>query len=287
MKKLMLSLFIALGISGCSLNNDDMNVDCGAYTDLAFTGFPLPCNYTVKTLPTNPTAIVVASQEKLDQYFDKHSNSCSVAADPTIDFTKYYLVGIFAGIKSTDGYAIKITTVVENKCQVVINFYEKSPLSGENITAAPSYPSDYILIPKTTKQILFNKTTESSDNAVIGTYGTANTFYQINDFNYLKFLNVVTGKFNFNEYQYNVTPKRGEYTAFLKTVPTEILNLKGQTKTYGTPDPANAGNVYFELRQGSSVTKIYIDANDTPDQNTEIKIFKKAIKDKFSAATPN
>ena len=68
---------------------------------------------------------------------------------------------------------------------------------------------------------------------------------------------------------------------FLKNVPNEILNLKGQTKTYGTPDSADQGGVYFELHQGAYTTKIYIDNNDTADQSAEIKVFKKAIKDKI------
>ena len=99
MKKLMLSLFIAFGFSACSLSNDDMNVDCGVNTEVAFTGFPLLCNYSVKNLPTNPTAIVVNTTEKMETYFTKHENTCTVPSDPNIDFTQKFLVGIFAGAK--------------------------------------------------------------------------------------------------------------------------------------------------------------------------------------------
>jgi hypothetical protein len=289
MKKLMLSLFIAFGFSACSLNDDISQDTCGDYANVAFSGFPLSCNYTVKNLPVNPTAIIANTQEKMDSYFTKHTNSCPNPSDPNIDFTKNFLVGIFSGQKSTSGYGIKITTIVENSCQIVVNFYEHGPQSGEAITQTPTNPSDFVLIPKTTKPIYFNKTVESPDKIVIGNFdgectGTAcQQFYQLNDFNVLNFLNVVYGSYDFAQYKYNATAKRGDYTLFLKSVPAEILNIKGQTKTYGSPDTGDKKGVYFELRQAAVVTKIYIDNDDTEDQSAEIKAFKKAIQDKITA----
>ena len=295
MKKLVLSLFIAFGISGCSLGNDDMNVDCGANTDLSFTGFPLLCNYAIKTLPgssslpNNTIGLVVNTQEKMDMYFTKHENSCPVASDPNIDFTKNFLVGLLAGQKPSSGYQIKITSIVENNCEIIINFYEKTPQPDEIVTQTSTYPSDFILIPTTTKAIFFNRTIESTDNIVIGSFSGKCTgadcqkFFQVNDYNILKFLNVAVDKYDFSQYKYTATGKRGDYAALLKNVPTEILNLKGQTKTYGTPDSADQGGIYFELTQGLTVTKVYIDNNDTDDQSTEIKLFKKAIQDKITS----
>ncbi|KUJ61776.1 hypothetical protein AR687_11190 [Flavobacteriaceae bacterium CRH] len=283
MKKLMLGLFIAFGFSACSIGNDDLNVDCGASVDVPFTGFPLLCNYSAKTLPNNPLAILVNSQEKMDANFTKHANSCPVATDPNIDFTKTYLVGIFAGVKPTSGYEIKMTSMIENNCEIVINFYEKSPQAGESITQTPTYPSDFILIPKTSKPIIFNRTNESSDNIIIGNIGSIRNFYQLNDFNILKFLNVADGSYTFEQYKYTNTTKRGEYNLFLKNVPAEILALKGQTKTYGSPDDADQGGVYFQIRQAGAITTIFIDNNDTADQTDAVKAFKKAIQDKITS----
>lgn len=284
----MLSLFIAFGFSACSLSNDEVSTDCGTDVDATFTGFPLLCNYSVKTLPTNPVAIFAASQEKMDQYFTKHENTCGVASDPTIDFSKNMLVGVFAGAKPTTGYTIKMTSMIENNCEILINFYESGPQTGEAISQTPTYPSDFILIPKTTKPIIFNRTLETGNNVVIGTYSSKCTgadcqkFFQINDSSILKYLNVVVGKYEFEQYRYTNSNKKGDYTAFLKTVPTEILNLKGQSKTYGTPDSADQGGIYFQLRQGAVVTKVYIDKNDTADQSAEIIAFKKTITDKIT-----
>lgn len=289
MKKIILSLFIAFGFSACSLSNDDLNVDCGVNTNVAFTGFPLLCNYAVKNLPTNASAIVVNSTEKMESYFTKHANTCTVPSDPNIDFNQKYLIGLFAGAKPTSGYSIKITGIVENNCQMVVNFYEKGPQTGEPITSTPTYPSDFILIPKTSKPIIFNRTTESADNIIIGSYNAkcsttdCQKFFQINNYNIQSFLNVVAGNYDFSQYKYSTTTKKDEYTLFLKSVPTEILNLKGQTKTYGTPGSADQGGIYFQLTQGAVVTKIFIDPTDTADQSTEIKLFKKTIQDKITS----
>ncbi len=35
--------------------------------------------------------------------------------------------------------------------------------------------------------------------------------------------------------------------------------------------------------QGSVVTKVYIDPNDTEDQSSEVKLFKKTIQDKITS----
>jgi len=289
MKKLMLSLFIAFGFSACSLNNDDNYVDCGANTNVAFTGFPFYCNYSVKTQPNNAAVAVVATQEKMNELFPKHDNTCPVASDPNIDFTKQYLVAIFAGAKPTSGYTIKITSIVENNCEIVVNYYEKSPAPGENVNQAPTYPSDFVLIPKTSKGFIFIKANESPDTAIIGSFNNNCTgadcqkFFQVNDYSILKFLNVGANQYDFNQYKYTPTIKRGDYTILLKAVPAEILALKGQTKIYGAPDAADQGGVYFELRQGITVTKIYIDNNDTEDQSADIKAFKKLIQEKITS----
>ncbi|SEO38419.1 PrcB C-terminal [Flavobacterium sp. CF108] len=281
MKKLMLSLFIAFGFSACSLSNDDLNVDCGTNADLPFSGFPLLCNYSVKTFPNNPSALIITSQEKMDSYFTKHANTCTVASDPNINFSDNYMIALFAGVKPTNGYAIKITSIVQNNCEIIVNFYEKGPQTGETLTQTPTYPTDFILIPKTAKAILFNRTNESPDNIVIGSFGTTNDFFQINDYNVLKFLGVTTGNYEFEQYKYNAKTVRSEYTTLSKTIPTEITAIKGQTKTYGTPGAQ--GGVYFELRQGITVTKITIDNNDTADMSSEIKAFRMALKAKINS----
>lgn len=288
MKKLMLGLFVAFGISACSLGDDSKYTDCGANTVVEFTGFPFLCNYNIKTPPPTAAVTVVGSQLKMDDLFSKHANSCNVSSDPNIDFTKNYLVGVFAGPKPTTGFSLKITSIVENNCQIIVNYYEKSPAPGESVSQTTTNPFDIVIIPKTSKQFFFIKTNESPDNMIIGNYsnqctgGDCQKFFQINDYNTLKFLGVAAGQYDFSQYKYTPTIKKGEYTLLLKDVPGEILALKGQTKTYGTPNESAQGGVYFELNQSSVITRIYIDNNDTADQSAAIKTFKKIIQDKIT-----
>lgn len=285
----MLSLFIAFGLSACSLGGDDLNVDCGASQELTFTGFPLLCNYSIKATTDTPAAIIVASQEKMTTLFTKHDNTCPVASDPNIDFTKNMLVGVFAGLKPSSGYTIKMTSIVENKCEILISYYESTPQSGDGSVIAPTYPSDFIVIPRSSKTVIFKKTTETPDNIIIGSYfgqcsgSDCQNFYQLNDFNILKLLSTKSGNFSFDQSAYTAKTKRGEYTAFAKNIPAEIISIKGQTKTYGSPDAADQGGIFFQIKQGTSTTKIFIDNNDTADQSEEIKVFKKAIKDKITS----
>jgi len=289
MKKLMLGLFVAFGISACSLGDDTKYEDCGANTVIQFTGFPFLCNYSIKTPPPNPSVTVVATQTKMDNLFTKHPNSCAVASDPNIDFTTQYLVGVFAGPKPTTGYAIKITSIVENNCEIIVNYYEKIPSANETVSQVTTNPSDFVLIPKTAKGFIFIKTNESPDNIVIGNYSNQCTgadcqkFFQINDYNTLKFLNVAAGQYDFSQYKYTPTIKRGEYTLLLKDVPAEILALKGQTKTYGAPNESAQGGIYFELNQSGLITRVYIDNADTADQTAAVKAFKKLIQDKITS----
>lgn len=290
---MVLCLFVAFGFGACSLNPGEENDVCGIAANVPFSDFPLNCNYSVKNVPNNPAAIVINTQEKMDSFFIRHENTCPTPTNPIIDFTVSKLVGIFAGAKPTSGYSIKMTTVVENNCEIVIDFYEKTPLPNEVVTEATTHPSDFILIPKTNKPIYFNKVNKSPDNIIIGRfygYCVGNdclNFYQITDNNVLHFLNVVYGSYDFSKYGYNASAKKGEYTLLLNKVPAEIINLKGQTKTYGNPDSHDQGGVYFELRQGINTTKIFLDNDNTPDQNSEILLFKKAIQDKITALKTN
>jgi len=289
MKKLMFGLFVAFGISACSLGDDAKYADCGDNTIVEFTGFPLLCNYNVKTPPPTAAVAVVNTQKQMDALFEKHANSCAVSSDPNIDFTKNFLVGVFAGPKSTTGFALKITSIIENNCQIIVNYYEKSPAPGENVSQTTTNPFDVVLIPKTSKPFIFIKSNESADNMIIGNYSNQCTgadcqkFFQINDYNTLKFLNVAAGQYDFSQYKYTPTIKKGEYTLLLKDVPGEILALKGQTKTYGNPNESAQGGVYFELNQNAVITRVYIDNADTADQSAAIKAFKKVIQDKITS----
>jgi hypothetical protein len=292
MKKIILGLFVALGISSCSLNTDNNEYQsCGDYSNVIFSGFPLECNYTIKDMPATPMAVSIKTQEKMDSFFIKNTNPCPTPitpVNPNIDFTKNYLIGIFSGPKPTGGYEIKISSIVENTCEIIVQYYEKEPLPNEAGNTPATNPYDFVLIPKTNKPIYLNKVSQNKNFVIIGSYSGLCTgpdcqlFFNINNLNVLQYLNVVDGQYDFSKYNYQTLNKKGDYSDFVKLVPTEILNLGSGTKTYGSPDSADQGGIFFELNQGNKVTKVFIDNNNTPDQSPEIITFKKAIKDKIA-----
>jgi hypothetical protein len=47
------------------------------------------------------------------------------------------------------------------------------------------------------------------------------------------------------------------------------------------------GGLYFELRQGINTTKIFIDNDNTADQNAGVLLFKKTIQDKIAGLKTN
>jgi hypothetical protein len=290
MKKIILGLFVTFGISSCSLNSDDnYNYNnCGDLSNVAFTGFPLECNYTIKEIPTLPTALAIRTQEKMDSFFSKNPNPCPTPVNPNIDFTKNYLIGIFSGRKPSGGYEIKITSIVENSCDVIVQYYETEPNPNDVVNSVETNPYDFVLIPKTNKQILLNRVKQNKNFATIGSFSNQCTdvdcqqFYSINDVNIFHYLNVIPGDYYFNKYNRESLTKKGDYSNFIKLVPTEILNLSSETKTYGSPDSADQGGIYFELSKNDKVIKVFIDNNNTTDQSSEIIAFKKVIKDKIA-----
>lgn len=288
MKKIIFVLFVAFGISSCSMNSDNDYQSCGDFSNVAFSSFPLECNYTIKDMPATPMAVAIKTQEKMDSFFIKNTNPCPTPINPNIDFTKNYLVGVFSGPKPTGGYEIKISSIVENSCEIIVQFYEKEPLNNDPVTTPATNPYDFVLIPKTDKPIYLNKVSQNKNFVVLGSYSSqcngadCQLFYNINNLNVVQYLNVVVGQYDFSKYNYRSLTKKGDYSDFLKLIPTEILNLDGGNKTYGNPDSDNQGGIYFELNQGNKVTKVLIDNNNTPDQSPEIITFKKAIKDKIA-----
>ncbi|MBK0371219.1 protease complex subunit PrcB family protein [Flavobacterium agrisoli] len=287
MKKILLGLFIAIGLTSCDLNdNTDMTTNCGVYENMYFTSYPIDCNYTITSMPTTAGVLVVSSQEKMDSFFTPNATPCTDTSIPSnIDFSTTMLVGIFAGPKSTTGYEIAISSIVENDCEVVVQYYEKEPEEGTDTSATLNNPYDFVLIPKTTKSIYFNRVSEINNYMVVGSFGSLPTqdLYSETDLNIMRYLNVPYGNFELNQFNFQSLTKKGNYTEFLKTVPAEILALNGQTKTYGAPNAADQGGIYFQLIQNGVKTTVFFDTADTADQSTEIIAFKKSLQERMAS----
>ncbi|MEM0577965.1 protease complex subunit PrcB family protein [Flavobacterium polysaccharolyticum] len=280
MKKIVLFIAIAMGITSCSLNSESDSISCGNTRNVAFKSFNT-CN-TLITETVASKAIIIDSQEKFNATF----KPCTPPV--AIDFTTTSLVGLFAGQKPSSGYDIKVQAVVETDCEVVVSFYEIVPKVGDVVTPVTTYPKDVISIPKTSKPVYLQRVGQNNEYAIIGSFRGACTgsacqeFYRLDVQKVLRFKDVVYGDYAMAKYGFTSLVYKDDYTSFIGGIPSEVSSLKGQTKTYGTPDSHDQGGIYFEWHQGTVVTKIYLDNDDTTDQNSAILSFKKRLQDKIA-----
>jgi hypothetical protein len=281
MKSFISIMLVALSLYSCSdpIDSGDTQ-NCGNVRNVAYESF----NYCgqLKENPTKPIYLLINSIEEMQAKF----NTCGTV--PLPDFTQKRILGLLAGPKPTGGYNIKIQSVIEDDCQILVQYSEKVPTDGNSETQAITYPADYVVLPKSTKPILFSKVYDVVDYAIVGTYfgqcsgANCYQFFRIENYKVLQYPKVANFPATFNKTDYKALIFRDDYAAFLLKVPTEIKNLKGQTKTFGAPDDHDQGGVYLEWSQAGVVTKIYLDTDNTTDQTAEVIAFKKVIQDKIA-----
>ncbi|MBW4361274.1 protease complex subunit PrcB family protein [Flavobacterium taihuense] len=282
MKNLIIVLFAALSFYSCTDLSDTNTVDCGNVTNVAYQSFSY-CG-VLKENPKQPSFIIVNSNEEMQKLF----TSCQTFDVALPDFTQKRILGLLAGPKPTGGYTIKIQSVVEDNCQIIVEYFEKEPKKEDIVAQVITYPADYIVLPKSNKPIFFKKAYEINDYVVMGTYfgeciGTdCQQFFKMDNEKVLHYLNVNYNSYDFNPYSYKALGFKDDFAAFLLKIPTEIKALKGQTKTFGAPDSHDQGGVYFEWSQAGTVTKIYLDTDNSTDQTQNIMLFKKVIQDKIT-----
>ena len=74
---------------------------------------------------------------------------------PEIDFEKNTLIGVFMGSTSTGGYSVEINKIAEGAKQITIRLKYTSPAPDDFVTMALSQPYHLVIIPKTTKEVVF------------------------------------------------------------------------------------------------------------------------------------
>lgn len=272
MKNLISILLVAISFYSCN-DLSEMDVpDCGSVTNVVYESFSY-CGL-LKENPKKPSFIVVNSNEEMQKLF----TTCETFDVALPDFTKKRILGLLAGPKPTGGYAIKIQSVLEDNCQIVVDYYEKEPKADEIVTTAITYPADYVVLPKSSKPILFRKVNEIADYVIIGRHSffcpsDCSSSYRIDDIKTIRFLlgNNVPGS-------YEVLGTKEDLSNFVSHIPQEVLAFKGQTKDYTDPMIQDGGGCYFEYHQGNVVTKISFTnfINPAPGQENLV-IFKDYI----------
>jgi hypothetical protein len=281
MMKYFILLIVATSFFSCTDITEDNVQKCGNITNTPFESFAY-CG-TLKENPKQPSFFILNSNDD----FLKKFTTCQTFDVALPDFTQKRILGLFAGPKPTGGYELKIQSIQEDNCQIVVQYFEKEPKKGEVLTTAVTFPSDYVVVPKSSKPIVFQRVYQNNDYIVFGTYfgycvgNDCLTFFRIDSQKVLRYLNANYGLYDFNQYQYKSLVYKDDLATFYSRIPIEIKNLKGQTKIFGSPDSADQGGIYFELHQGDVVTKVFLDNSKTVDQNENILAFKKVIQDKI------
>jgi hypothetical protein len=280
MKRFILIALIALSFYSCTDSLSDDVKNCGIAKNVAYENF-VYCSQ-LKENPTKPIFILIDSNEDLQKEFAP----CDPFG-PLPDFTQKRVLGLLSGPKPSSGYGIKIESVIEDDCQIQVKYSEKEP-GDEMVLMTTTYPADYIVLPKSDKPILFSKVNQVVDYEIVGTYfgyctgSDCYQFFKIENHKVTKYPTVNNFPAEFNQTNYKALIFKDDFAGFLSKIPTEIKNIKGQTKTFGSPDAHDQGGVYLEWSQAGVVTKIYLDNDNTTDQTAEIIAFKKVIQDKVA-----
>jgi hypothetical protein len=264
MKNLILMLFVTQSFYSCT-DSADKNIDnCGKTTNVVYEGFKY-CG-TLKENPKQAAFLIINSNEEIQKLFTP-CQTFDVVKLP--DFTQKRILGLFAGAKPTGGYTLKIQSVVEDDCQITVEYFEKEPQKDEMVTMAITYPADYVLLPKSNKPILFKKVKEIVDYVVIGRYSffcpsNCSSTYRIDDVKTTRFLLANTAAAS-----YEVLGVKEDFSNFVSHIPKEILALKGQTKEFKNDLIADGGGCFIEYHQGNVVTSIKFTNFSNPEKGQE------------------
>jgi hypothetical protein len=263
MKNLILMLFVALPFYSCTDSSDKNLENCGDTTDVVYESFSY-CG-TLKENPKQPAFLIINSNEEAQKLF----TACQTKYAGLPDFTQKRILGLFAGAKPTGGYTLKIQSVVEDDCQITVEYFEKEPKKGDILTTAITYPADYVLLPKSSKLILFKKVKEVVDYVVIGRYSVlcnslCSSTYRIDDVKTVRFLiGNTTGA------SYEVLGVKEDLSGFVSHIPQEFLALKGQSKEFKNDLIADGGGCFIEYHQGDVVTSIKFTNFNNPEKGQE------------------
>lgn len=168
MKNYTLCLFILTGIL-FSCQKDDLiglPIEQSEPTEIEFQhlewDFKMNCSQLENIVVRNSTELFDYLNNDECNGVDKNvrydkGNSVVVSIYDEIDFEKETLVGVFMGIQPNGCYDIYISSVIESKEKIIIQYKEGTPTPEVYCTLALVNPSYLAKIPKTDKPIEFVK----------------------------------------------------------------------------------------------------------------------------------
>ncbi len=76
---------------------------------------------------------------------------------PIIEFNDEMIIAVFMGYRSSGGYSIEITKIVEKENSIEIFVTETSPLPGSNVTDGIEHPHHIVKTEKVDKEVIFKR----------------------------------------------------------------------------------------------------------------------------------
>ena len=135
MKKIILCLAVLLSLTSCNNDSLDQNliVKCGQPKNIPI----VKVNYCLQPLQPTKTlsTVVVDSQEKLNEVLvpcywywceimplqnKANVSATSVMPYTVINFEKEMVVAVLSGEKPSGGYVVKIESITEDDCQILV-----------------------------------------------------------------------------------------------------------------------------------------------------------------------
>jgi hypothetical protein len=231
MKSIISMLLVVLSFYSCSDSFGDDNVqNCGDITNVAYESFDY-CG-KLKENPTRPVYVVIKSISEMNEKF----TSCETYNTVLPDFTQKRILGLFSGPKPTGGYSIKIESVIQDDCQILVRYFETAPGENDAVATVITYPADYVVLPISNKPILFSKVNKIVDYVILGTYigrtassqcdGECNSFYQIESQKVVQYLKVNNFPAEFNQNNYKSLAYKEDFIGFTAKIPTQMLMIK-------------------------------------------------------------
>jgi hypothetical protein len=179
MKKIILSLAVIFSLFSCTPKDATAIDKCGESKEIQFQELSNQFEYKVKS--KDFSVVIIDTQEK----FEKEFNTILFCGTPplatsisTPDFAKHTLVGVSSAEKEKWTYEAKIINVEENKCEIVVSYYEHELHFGHPfffLEIEYENPSDFVLIPKTKKSIVFKKVDFTIQDKIVGEWAWQHT----------------------------------------------------------------------------------------------------------------
>ena len=101
-----------------------------------------------------PKTVVVRTIEDWRALWKAHTGSEA----PVVDFSKFIVVGVFLGSRSTAGYGVQITAVKKTAAGAVVEYIEHVPDPGGMRAQVMTAPYHLVAIPNTIQAVEFSQT---------------------------------------------------------------------------------------------------------------------------------